>query len=100
MVELSDPDYVMDLYAESVKMSTYLLAFIVSEFGSTHAKGIVVTQVKSHCKFVQKSQWQRSLMKKSIRAKEPNYETVIDKRANYYNLIMEIKESANDSVSH
>jgi len=34
-----DDEYVMDLYAESVKMSTYLLAFIVCEFGSTHAQG-------------------------------------------------------------
>ena len=65
MVELSDPDYVMDLYAESVKMSTYLLAFIVSEFGSTHAKGIVVTQVNFHCELVQKSQWQRSIRTKA-----------------------------------
>ena len=34
-----DDEYVMDLYAQSVTMSTYLLAFIVSEFTNFHVKG-------------------------------------------------------------
>ena len=38
LVEL-DEDYVMDMYETSVRMSTYLLAFIVSEFGNTFAPG-------------------------------------------------------------
>jgi aminopeptidase N len=32
-------DYVLDVYEPSVTMSPYLLAFIVSEFGSTHVRG-------------------------------------------------------------
>ena len=35
-----DDEYEMDMYKESVTMSTYLLAFIVSEFKSTHAAGM------------------------------------------------------------
>ena len=38
LVELNE-DYVMDMYETSVRMSTYLLAFIVSEFGNTFAPG-------------------------------------------------------------
>ena len=34
-----DDEYVMDNYAMSVTMSTYLLAFIVSEFTSYHVTG-------------------------------------------------------------
>jgi len=34
-----DDDFVMDHYEPSVTMSTYLLAFIVSEFRSTHVRG-------------------------------------------------------------
>ena len=35
----ADEKYVMDLYAESVTMSTYLLAFIVCEFESFNVPG-------------------------------------------------------------
>ena len=34
-----DDEYVMDNYAMSVTMSTYLLAFIVSEFTNFHVPG-------------------------------------------------------------
>ena len=34
-----DDEYVMDMYAQSVTMSTYLLAFIVSELTNFHVKG-------------------------------------------------------------
>ena len=39
LVELND-EYVLDMYATSVRMSTYLLAFIVCEFGNTFSPGI------------------------------------------------------------
>ena len=37
--EVIDDEYVMDVYEPSVKMSTYLLAFIVCEFSSIHDPG-------------------------------------------------------------
>ena len=44
-VELDD-DYVMDMYEQSVTMSTYLLAFIVSDFKSTHSPGMRTVSIK------------------------------------------------------
>ena len=37
--EVIDDEYVLDIYEPSVKMSTYLLAFIVCEFGSVYDEG-------------------------------------------------------------
>merc|ERR1711884_259464 len=37
--EVIDDEYVLDIYEPSVKMSTYLLAFIVCEFGSIYDEG-------------------------------------------------------------
>ena len=37
--EVIDDEYLLDIYEPSVKMSTYLLAFIVCEFGSVYDEG-------------------------------------------------------------